>query len=1647
MKPRNATPNATLALALAALAASPASLALTPADKPLFISTSIPPQVMLDISKDQQLYKKAYNDFSDLDGDGALETTYKHAIDYYGYFDPYKCYTYSTGNNRFEPQSVNTTKKCSGQWSGNFLNWVTMTRMDAVRKLLYGGLRATDQTYAAGGVNAATVLERTYLPTDAHAYAKYYNGDGGAAINEVTPFNPPTTPPASSSSSSVSIGSGSKTFNTALSGVKVGDQIKVTDDDDSNAWMIGGVTSTGSGSITIDVPTGSYAGSGSRNDWEVENLSQTGISFCNLTKGDNSGSSVNRYSHSNTNPPLVRVAKGNFALWGANERWQCYWSGEKSNLQSGFSGGFRSNGNRAFLSGLNASAENPEQSSHGQGTGSGTGEYYVRVQACVPGLLGEERCKQYPSGNYKPIGLLQYYGDSGQLHFGLMTGSYAKNASGGVLRKNVGAFTAEVNTTTDGSIVSTANGIVHNLNKLRLYGYDYNDGHYGGSDADSCTYQQTGLVNSGGSEAGGQPANQGNCSTWGNPMSELYYESLRYFAGKTPTNAYTYSGSTKDATLGLTLATWSDPLNATNYCAPLNTVLFNASVSTDDHDLAGTALSDINIALTAAAATNTVGAHEGANGGNWFVGRNGTNNNELCDAKAVSGLGDIAGICPEGPSMLGSYLMAGMAHQARTNRIRSNISVPSGDSQSLKVNTYGVQLATNVPKIEVTVNGKNVTILPAYRLDVSSNGSGPFGGGAIVDFKIVEQTASSGKFYLNWEDSEMGGDYDQDMWGVLSYTVSGNTLTVTTDAVSASTANGQGFGYIISGTDKDGPHFHSGIYNFDYTDPVPVTVSPALSSINASGGCNNCNLSDPPTSVTYTATGNAGGALKDPLWYAAKWGGFIENGAVNSLPDQSQEWDVKDAAGNLGSDGIPDNYFLVNNPLGLDQSLDRTFTDILQKAAASAVATTSTSIRTEGRVYQGLFNANDWSGQILAYTINGDGVIGSVPEWDAAEKLKSQVGSGSDSRVILTHSLDSRDGMAFTWANINALTTTTQRDALNQAGGVADALGADRVAYLRGQDQKEGKSATTFRERPRTKLGDIVNSNPIYVGPPNAGYADVEYPGYQSFANTYQDRLPVLYVGANDGMVHGFNVDAASANVGKEVIAYLPAPVYGNLSELTRQGYAHRYFVDSSPMAGDAQVGGNWRTILAGGLGAGGTGYYALDVTNPADSAKSPPTFSQANAASIVLWEFTHLDDGDMGLSYNWPAKHFNSGQSKQIVRLNNGKWALLVGNGYNSAAGKAALFVLFLDGGTDGDWSDSGDYVKLVADTAGGNGLSTPTPVDTNGDGKVDLVYAGDLKGQLWKFDLRGASTASWAVDLGGVPLFVARNASNTIQPILAPPEVSTTTKGGRLIMFGTGKYIETADQNNSDVQSFYSVWDRNGYDFGGAIVSGESNLTRSWLAEQTITEYPAGSTINGAVTSVDTRVNSNNSVDLCLEADLDDCKSGGTPTHYLGWRVDFPTAKERLTGVPQLINGKIFFNTFIPNNAPCLPGTGWLMGLEYASGGTPPSPTFDTNGDDAVADNNPEGEDTDGDGDVDSNDGGDTNGDGVTDAQDGDASVSGVSDGGNVGGTTIVRVGEDLEDAVGIDNRVDGEDITTNHMNLGSGNVGRITWRELLE
>ncbi|MBU1395691.1 MAG: pilus assembly protein PilC [Gammaproteobacteria bacterium] len=675
--------------------------------------------------------------------------------------------------------------------------------------------------------------------------------------------------------------------------------------------------------------------------------------------------------------------------------------------------------------------------------------------------------------------------------------------------------------------------------------------------------------------------------------------------------------------------------------------------------------------------------------------------------------------------------------------------------------------------------------------------------------------------------------------------------------------------------------------------------------------------------------------------------------------------------------------------------------------SASSAATNSTTLDTGSRVFQARFNSDDWSGQLRSLTISTSAVIASTEEWDAGVEINSQVASTSDTRVIITKG--SSDGVAFAYANLTGPTGTagTQQNLLDKDGaGTTDGRGPDRVGYLRGHSQHEGDTAGTFRQRSISVLGDIVNSNPWYVGAPSAGHSDVDHPGYSTFREDYKDRKPVAYVGANDGMLHGFDasidaddVSMPGANAGKEVLGYVPTPVYANLSRLTDQDYNanHRYFVDGSPMVADACVANcgsssaTWKSVLVGSLNAGGKGYFALNVTNPAGtSSAAAPTFSETNAGDILLWEFTDSDDADLGLTYNYPASHPTTQQAKQIVKMENGKWAVVLGNGYYSTDGKAVLYVLFLADGEDGVWS-SGDFVKIVADSGTGNGLSTPTPFDSDGNGLADTIYAGDLKGNMWKFNVSSAASTSWGVAFSGAPLYVAQDAAATPnrQPIIAPPEVTLHPNGGRMVLFGTGKYIETTDPMSTGTQSFYGVWDDGTWDgtawTDGSAVAGRSSLDQKLVGSITLSgkSYPV-------------------------------ITSGTTVSSPKGWYADF-SGGERVTGIPKLRNGLIIYDTFSPPATPCAPDdAGKSMVHNYLTGDMPAYPVFDT----------------DGDGDVD----------------DSDTAVAGLYKGASVGGTTLISGAAGSTTGAAISSLNDGS-LVSNQFNFGAGSRGRITWREIVQ
>jgi type IV pilus assembly protein PilY1 len=753
-------------------------------------------------------------------------------------------------------------------------------------------------------------------------------------------------------------------------------------------------------------------------------------------------------------------------------------------------------------------------------------------------------------------------------------------------------------------------------------------------------------------------------------------------------------------------------------------------------------------------------------------------------------------------------------------------------------------------------------------------------------------------------------------------------------------------GYVISGTTADGVYLvvqdcnktGTGTYNCNGNDPDYFLDTPTG---EGPGGDWDDDAALPGFSTrTFSpaTTGNAATLLKDPLWYAATWGGFKDTDR-NNRPNLPAEWD-----GN--GNGDPDNYFLVTNALTLSEQLRAAFSEILGRASsASSAAVNSGSISTDTRVYQARFNTENWTGDLFSYRIDArTGALDPIPAWQATANGKIP---GPAARNIIT--VNSNDAaVPFQWVGGIDLTRKAQLD--------ADPVRAEAILdYLRGERSREESRAPgadiQLRDR-TTVLGDIVSSAPIFVGAPRGRYSDtLDSEPYSTFVVNQRNRNAMVYVGANDGMLHGFDAGGVSGpdpdgagpqlppedgNGGQELFAFIPKTVFGNLSELSRPNYTHRYYVDGAPNSNDVFINGAWRTVLVGGLNSGGQGIYALDVTNPGSLG-----------TSSLLWEINDRTvDGagnrpfiDLGYTFSQPA----------IVRLHDGTWAAVFGNGYNntvpdgaaSATGNAVLYIVDIETGT---LLKKFDTFAGLDDAVSGdrpNGLATPTMVDVDGDRIVDHAYVGDLYGNLWKIDLRSTNPDEWGFAFGTAanpePFFVANDgeASPNRQPITSRVEVTRGPFGaGVMLLIGTGKFLEPDDRLTTPrrVQSFYGLVDRNTYTATDKI-TGRNLLTRQEITEEF--QIP-NSTQRGRRTTARETMGSGWYLDLKLP---------GTPGVYEG---------ERVVADPIIRDDRVIFTTLIPTTDPyptCnFGGRSWLMVLDLLGGGQLTQTQLDTNGDNVI-------------------------------------------------------------------------------------------------
>jgi type IV pilus assembly protein PilY1 len=646
-------------------------------------------------------------------------------------------------------------------------------------------------------------------------------------------------------------------------------------------------------------------------------------------------------------------------------------------------------------------------------------------------------------------------------------------------------------------------------------------------------------------------------------------------------------------------------------------------------------------------------------------------------------------------------------------------------------------------------------------------------------------------------------------------------------------------------------------------------------------------------------------------------------------------------------------FFNAGNPQLLISQLTNILTNITARAAQPTVSAINASVLVQGAVtYLTGYSSIDWHGVLLAVTLNSDGTINPNPLWDAGAMLTNPTTTPPANRQILTANMSStgvitgmsfESGSAFDTSEQNGLNAPPSTDSTN------DTL-ATRVDYLRGVRTEENNNVM----RPRNSLlGAIIDSQPVYVSYPSSGYTNSWPVGspeaapaaqtYDTFISTNVNRAGTLYMAANDGMLHAFQASLVcnpvpspgtgcasygpgqSAGDGQELWAYVPRAVYANLGNLTsKASFKFAPTVDSTPVVRDIffSTDNKWHTILVGGLRLGGRGIYALDVTNPT-------TVTEATAASTVLWEF---DADQPATSAGNPANLGYTYGQPNIGRLANGKWVVLVPGGYfpdcsqsdkpancqtiaAATNGYSSLFVL--DAHTGALIQELKTPTNITGVTS--YGLSSPVLGDYNNDQIDDVAFAGDLAGNLWRYDLSDPSPANWKVTLAYQPQ------TQGAQPITVMPRLFSDSATNRfIVVFGTGKYLGATDNTSIGIQSVYGIRDE--VNSSGTPIT----ITHSMLQAQTMTE----STVT-------------NTSDPNYGATLRSLTTNAVSSSQGGWYFDLDTMSgttqtdvgERVVVTPGAIfsTNTAVISTLIPSSTdPCNPAVlGAVMLVNANTGG----------------------------------------------------------------------------------------------------------------
>jgi type IV pilus assembly protein PilY1 len=690
-------------------------------------------------------------------------------------------------------------------------------------------------------------------------------------------------------------------------------------------------------------------------------------------------------------------------------------------------------------------------------------------------------------------------------------------------------------------------------------------------------------------------------------------------------------------------------------------------------------------------------------------------------------------------------------------------------------------------------------------------------------------------------------------------------------------------------------------YKTDLRDPSRSNCTGALPTTNV------CANNVPPGKkdtashqhmTTFTIGLGLDGLLEfRPDYETATVGTFsqIKSGSLNWGPAQENQPSAIDDLWHAAVNGSG-TYYSAKNPQALTDGLGDALRDIgARNGAAAAASTSNPQVTTKDNfIFSSNYRTSTWDSVVRRQRIDvSSGDILKGVDWEAGGILNTMVSPASDVRTIYMFSGATANKLRnFEWATLTAAekahldpatwtdpaTKWTHWATLSAAGQLAGKAPGALVQFLRGQtglQDDSGSPDKPFRGRDNV-LGDIVNAETAYVKQAQFEYADA---GYSAFKASTKTRQAVLYAAANDGMLHAFNADT-----GRELWAFIPSMVIPKLYKLAAKSYLHEFYVDGSPVVGDIFDGSAWRTILVGGLNKGGSGYYALDITDP--------------LAPKALWEFCNDStmctqiDANMGQSYGNPV----------IAKLDNGDWSVMVTSGYNNADSKGYLYVL---NPLTGAKKFPAIQTSCTSANCGLSKISAWTRSTKNNT--AERIYGGDLDGNMWRFDINNliAPAGREAFKLARV----GDSATSLVQSITTKPELGLVYNKA-VVFFGTGRFLGDSDKTDTSKNSFYAVVDDlSSVSLGNVRTSGD-------LVDQ---QLAAGTNLQG----LNIRTNTNKVVDWSVKK---------------GWYLDFPTAGERNFTDPSLILGTLAFTTNIPTTSdPCSGGgVSWLYQLDFKTGGS---------------------------------------------------------------------------------------------------------------